>query len=125
MASASQRSISRIRHAPVMLIAAPPGPRTSTRGDGARLLRWREDCSVCLRNRPCGRLHGMPGLWIDRLVPGTVRTHQGAEAMVVVVVVALRRLRAEDERMAGDAEAALGSLMWDRGAGHHPARAAG
>jgi hypothetical protein len=35
--------------------------------------------------------------------------------VVVVVVVALGRLRAEDERMAGDVEAALGSLMWDRG----------
>src|SRR5215204_393217 len=56
MASASQRSISTIRHAPVMLIAAPPGPGTSTRGDGARLL-WREDYPVCLRNRPRGRLH--------------------------------------------------------------------
>jgi hypothetical protein len=66
----------------------------------------------------------MPGLWIDRLVPETVRIHQGSETMVVVVV-ALGRLRAEDERMAGDAEAALGSLMWDRAAGHHPARAAG
>ena len=44
----------------------------------------------------------------------------------MVVVAALGRLRAEDERMAGEAEAALGSLTWDRGAaGHHPARAAG
>jgi len=32
-----------------------------------------------------------------------------------MVVAALGRLRAEDERMAGDAEAALGSLTWDRG----------
>jgi hypothetical protein len=56
----------------------------------------------------------MPGLWIDRLVPETVRIHQGSETMVVVVVVALGAVRAEDERMAGDAEAALGSLMWDR-----------
>jgi hypothetical protein len=54
----------------------------------------------------------MPGLWIDRLVPETVRIHQGSETMVVA---ALGRLRAEDERMAGDAEAALGSLTWDRG----------
>lgn len=50
----------------------------------------------------------MPGLWIDRLVPETVRIHQGSETMVVVA--ALGRLRAEDERVAGDAEAALGSL---------------
>jgi hypothetical protein len=65
----------------------------------------------------------MPGLWIDRLVPETVRIHEGSETMVVA---ALGRLRAEDERMAGDAEAALGSLTWDRGAaGHHPAQAAG
>jgi hypothetical protein len=54
----------------------------------------------------------MPGLWIDRLVPETVQIHQGSETMVVA---ALGRLRAEDERMAGDAEAALGSLTWDRG----------
>ena len=54
----------------------------------------------------------MPGLWIDRLVPETVRIHQGSETMVAA---ALGRLRAEDERMAGDAEAALGSLTWDRG----------
>ena len=54
----------------------------------------------------------MPGLWIDRLVPVTVRIHQGSETMVVA---ALGRLRAEDERMAGDAEAALGSLTWDQG----------
>ena len=31
------------------------------------------------------------------------------------VAAALGRLRAEDERMAGDAEAALGSLAWDPG----------
>jgi hypothetical protein len=43
----------------------------------------------------------MPGLWIDRLVPETVRIHQGSETMVVAA--ALGRLRAE-------AEAALGSL---------------
>jgi hypothetical protein len=55
----------------------------------------------------------MPGLWIDRQVPETVRIHQGSKAMVVAA--ALGRLRAEDERMAGDAEAALGSLTWDRG----------
>jgi hypothetical protein len=41
------------------------------------------------------------------------------------VAAALGRLRAEDERMAGDAEAALGSLTWTGAAGHHPARAAG
>jgi hypothetical protein len=65
----------------------------------------------------------MPGLWIDRQVPETVRIHQGSKAMVVA---ALGRRRAEDERMAGDAEAALDSLTRDRGAaGHHPARAAG
>ena len=55
----------------------------------------------------------MPGLWIDRLVPETVRIHQGSET--IVMAAALGRLRAEDERMAGDAEAALGSLAWDRG----------
>jgi hypothetical protein len=33
----------------------------------------------------------------------------------MVVAAALGRLRAEDERMAGDAEAALDSLTWDRG----------
>lgn len=32
-----------------------------------------------------------------------------------MVAAALGRLRAEDERMAGDAEAALGSLTWDQG----------
>ena len=32
-----------------------------------------------------------------------------------MATAALGRLRAEDERMAGDAEAALGSLTWDRG----------
>ena len=52
----------------------------------------------------------MPGLWIDRQVPETVRIHQGSKAMGVAA--ALGRLRAEDERMAGDAEAALGSLTW-------------
>lgn len=33
----------------------------------------------------------------------------------MVVVAALGRLRAEDERMVGDADAALGSLTWERG----------
>jgi hypothetical protein len=33
----------------------------------------------------------------------------------LVVAAALGRLRAEDERMAGDPEAALSSLAWDRG----------
>jgi Toxic anion resistance protein (TelA) len=42
-----------------------------------------------------------------------VRIHQGSETMVVAA--APGRLRAEDERMAGDAEATLGSLTWDRG----------
>jgi hypothetical protein len=37
-------------------------------------------------------------LWIDRLVPETVRIHQGSKPMVAA---ALGRLRAEDERMAG------------------------
>jgi hypothetical protein len=55
----------------------------------------------------------MPGLWIDRQVPETVQIHQGSKAMVVAA--ALGRLRAEDERMAGDAEAALGTLTGDRG----------
>jgi hypothetical protein len=41
----------------------------------------------------------MPGLWIDRLVPETVRIHQGSKPMVVAAT--LGRLRAEDERMAG------------------------
>jgi hypothetical protein len=45
-------------------------------------------------------------------MPATVRIHQGSETKVAA---ALGRLRAEDERMAGDAEAALGSLAWDRG----------
>jgi hypothetical protein len=53
----------------------------------------------------------MPRLWIDRLVPETVRMHQGSE----ITVAALGRLRAQDERVAGDAEAALGSLTWDQG----------
>jgi hypothetical protein len=53
----------------------------------------------------------MPRLWIDRLVPEIVRMHQGSE----ITVAALGRLRAEDERVAGDAEAALGSLTWDQG----------
>jgi hypothetical protein len=47
----------------------------------------------------------MPGLWIDRQVPETVRIHQGSKTMVVAA--APGRLRAEDERMAGDAEVAL------------------
>jgi hypothetical protein len=42
----------------------------------------------------------------DRLVPETVRMHQGSET---TVAAALGRLRAEDERVAGAAEAALGS----------------
>lgn len=88
-----------------MLIAAPPGPRTSTRGDGAHLLLWREDYSVYLRNRPRGRLHR--DAWVVGRSAGaeTVRIHQGSETMVVAA--ALGRLRAEDERMAGDSEAAL------------------
>ena len=55
---------------------------------------------------------GMLRLWLDRLVPETVRMHQGSET---AVAAALGRLRAEDERVAGDAEAALGSLTWDQG----------
>jgi hypothetical protein len=47
----------------------------------------------------------MTGLWIDRLVPETVRIHQGSET-TVVAAAALGRLRAEDEHVAGDAEAA-------------------
>jgi hypothetical protein len=50
-------------------------------------------------------------LWIDPLVPETVQMHQGSET----AVAALGRLRAEDERVASDAEAALGSLTWDQG----------
>jgi hypothetical protein len=38
--------------------------------------------------------------------------HQGSGT---TVAAALGRLRAEDERVAGDAEAALGSLTWDQG----------
>src|SRR6266508_3641625 len=38
--------------------------------------------------------------------------HQGSET---TVAAALGRLRAEDERIAGDAEAAFGSLTWDQG----------
>jgi hypothetical protein len=54
---------------------------------------------------------GMLRLWLDRLVPETVRMHQGSET-----AEALGRLRAEDERVAGDdAEAALGPLTWDQG----------
>jgi hypothetical protein len=49
---------------------------------------------------------GLLRLWTDRLVPETVRMHQGSGT----TVAALGRLRAEDERVAGDAEAALGSL---------------
>ena len=60
----------------------------------------------------------MTGLWIDRLVPETVQIHQGSETMVVAA--ALGRRRAEDEHVAGDAEAALGSLTWDRGCGPSP-----
>jgi hypothetical protein len=44
----------------------------------------------------------MPGLWIDRLVPETVRIHQGSET--IVMAAALGRLYAEDERVAGDPE---------------------
>jgi hypothetical protein len=51
-------------------------------------------------------------LWLDRLVPETVQMHQGSET---AVAAALGRLRAEDERVAGDAEAALASLTWDQG----------
>jgi hypothetical protein len=65
----------------------------------------------------------MPGLWIDRLAPEAVRI-QGSKT--IVVAASPGRLRAEDERMAGGAEATLGSLTWDGGAaGHHPAGAAG
>src|SRR5215218_6625698 len=113
MASAPQRSISTIRHAPVMLIAAPPGPRTSTRAATGRVSSCGAKTTRCASaTARAGGSTGMPGLWIDRLVPETVRIHQGSETMVVA---ALGRLRAEDERMAGDAEAALGSLTWDRG----------
>jgi hypothetical protein len=55
---------------------------------------------------------GMLRLWTDRLVPETVRIHQGSET---TLASALGRLRAEDERVAGDAEAPLGSLTWDQG----------
>jgi hypothetical protein len=55
---------------------------------------------------------GMLRLWTDRLVPKAVQMHQGSET---TVAAALGRLRAEDERVAGDAEAALGSLTWDDG----------
>jgi hypothetical protein len=51
-------------------------------------------------------------LWLDRLVPETVRMQQGSET---AVAAALGRLRAADEHVAGDAEAALGSLTWDQG----------
>jgi hypothetical protein len=65
----------------------------------------------------------MPGLWIDRLAPEAVRI-QGSKT--IVVAASPGRLRAEDERMAGGAEATLGSLPWDGGAaGHHPVGAAG
>jgi hypothetical protein len=55
---------------------------------------------------------GMLRLWIDRPAPETVRMHQGSET---TVTAAPDRLRAEDERVAGDAEAAPGSLTWDQG----------
>ena len=55
---------------------------------------------------------GMLRLWLDRLVPETVRMQQGSET---AVAAALGRLRAADEHVAGDAEAALGSLTWDQG----------
>jgi hypothetical protein len=61
---------------------------------------------------------GMLRLWTDRLVPEIARMQQGSET---TVAAALGRLRAEDERVAGDAE------LTDLGrgaAGHHPARAA-
>lgn len=51
-------------------------------------------------------------MWIDPLVHKTVWVHQGSET---TVAAALGRLRAEDEHVAGDAEAALGSLTWDQG----------
>jgi hypothetical protein len=51
-------------------------------------------------------------LWIGRLVAETLRMHQGSQT---TVAAALGRLRAEDEGLAGDAEAALGSLTWDQG----------
>lgn len=54
---------------------------------------------------------GMRRFWTDRLVPETVRMHQESET----TAAALGRLRAEDERVAGDAEVALGSLTWDQG----------
>jgi hypothetical protein len=44
----------------------------------------------------------MPGLWIDRLAPEAVRI-QGSKT--IVVAASPGRLRAEDERMAGGAEA--------------------
>src|SRR4029453_16824924 len=124
MASASQRSISTIRHAPVMVIAAPPGPWTSTRTATGRV----SSCGAKTPSVPptghAGSSIVMPGLWIDPLAPEAVRIHQGTKTIVVAASPEL--LRAEDERMAGDAEAALGSLTWDRGAaGHHPAWAAG
>jgi hypothetical protein len=62
-----------------------------------------------------GRVHvstRMLRLWTDRLVHETVRMHQGSET---TVAAALGRLRAEDERVAGGAEAALGSLTSDEG----------
>jgi hypothetical protein len=49
-----------------------------------------------------GRVHvstRMLRLWTDRLVHETVRMHQGSET---TVAAALGRLRAEDERVAGD-----------------------
>ena len=60
---------------------------------------------------------GVLYLWTDRLVPETVRVHQGSET---TVASALGLLRAEDEHVAGDAEAALGSLTWDQGSRRSP-----
>jgi hypothetical protein len=46
----------------------------------------------------------MPGLWIDRLVPETVRIHQGSETMVVAALwAAARRGRAHGRRRRGGA----------------------
>src|SRR5215216_1809749 len=114
MASASQRSISTIRHAPVTLITAPSGPWTSTRRGGpfpSSSSSGAKTTWYAVRNRPRARLRRVLRLWTDRLVPKTVRMHQGSET---TVAVALGWLRAEDEHVAGAAEAALGSLTWDQ-----------
>src|SRR4029453_17316061 len=82
MASASQRSISTIRHAPVTLIAAPPSPRD--------LHARRRGVSPLAQTLPAmppatGRMHvsaGMLCLWTDRLATGRadapgIRDHGG------------------------------------------------